>query len=94
MSVSDIYIIENRKVAFTDYDELIRYVRRHALNEHTIYKTRSNSWNETEEAIDITQDVCVDAFHSNFDHWRDENYSYRDRESIRTLKLIGMKIYE
>lgn len=93
MSVSDIYIIENQKVAFTDYDELIRFVRKNKLSGVYIYSTRANSWNEMEKETDITEQVWLDAY-NNFDHWRDENYSYRDRESIRTLKLIGMKIYE
>lgn len=89
----NIYVIPKHQVAFTDYDELIRYVRKNKLSEIEIFSTRANSWNETENSIDIAETVFADAYNG-FDHWRDENYPYRDRESIRTLKLIGMKIYE
>ena len=93
MSLYDIYIIENKKVAFTDYDELIRFVRRNKLSGVYIYSTRANSWNEIEKETDITEQVWLDAY-NDFDHYKDTNYPYKDRESIRIFKLMNMRIYE
>lgn len=92
MSLYDIYIIENQQVAFTDYDELIRFIRRHCISEQAIYKTRANSWNETEDAIDISQDVFADAY-NDFDHYKDTNYPYADREIMMIYKGLGIPIY-
>ena len=92
MSLYDIYIIENQKVAFTDYDELIRFVRRNKLSGVYIYSTRANSWNEMEEETDITEQVWLDAY-NDFDHYKDMNYPYVDREIMMIYKGLGIPIY-
>jgi len=89
----NIYVVPGHQVAFTDYDELIRYVRRNKLSGIEIYSTRANSWNEEREPEDITEKVWLDAY-NNFDHYKDTNYPYEDREAIRIFKLMNMRIYE
>ena len=88
-----IYVIPSNKVAFTDYDELIHYVRRNRLSGIEIFRTRANSWNEENESEDITEQVWLHAY-NNFDHYKDTNYPYEDRESIRVFKLMNMRIYD
>jgi GGDEF domain-containing protein len=92
-SVANIYVIPKHQVAFTDYDELIRYVRRNKLDDLVIFSTRANSWNEMQDSVNIIETVLADAY-NDFDHFKDTNYRYEDREAVRALKLIGIKIYE
>lgn len=88
-----IYVIPKHQVAFTDYDELIRYVRRNKLSEIEIFSTRANSWNEMENSVNIAETVFADAYNG-FDHYKDTNYPYEDRETIYYYKLMNMGIYE
>ena len=92
-SISNIYVIPKHQVAFTDYDELIRYVRKNKLDNVEIFSTKANSWNEIQDSVNIVETVLEDAY-NDFDHFKDTNYHYEDREAVRALKLIGIKIYE
>jgi len=46
-----------------------------------------------QDSVNIVETVLEDAY-NDFDHFKDTNYHYEDREAVRALKLIGIKIYE
>jgi len=58
---------------FSDYHELIKYIRRQKFNEHKIYESVANSWNEIDEVRDFSASVYADAYNG-FNHFTDKNY--------------------
>lgn len=45
--------------SFTDELEMARYIRRHSRDQTdtTILSTNANSWNETEDVLDVTKNI-------------------------------------
>ena len=58
---------------FTDYHELIVYVRRRKIDTNTIYQSIANDWNDTNDIKDISGEVYTNAYNG-FEHYKDQNY--------------------
>lgn len=61
--------------AFTDRDELMRFIWRGKLDQIQVLTTYANSWNETEETRDVTKEILeetyngTDRFHKAVPTW-------------------------
>lgn len=58
---------------FGEYHELIMYIRRQKFDEHKIYRTILDSWNEYDDVKDISESVYENAYNE-FEHYTDQNY--------------------
>lgn len=58
---------------FSDYHEMIKFIRRHSFSEAMIYETILNDWNEFNTVKCISRDVYRDAYNG-FEHYTDKNY--------------------
>jgi hypothetical protein len=60
-------------VTFTDYHEMIMYIRKNSLGQHPIYETIANSWNESDSSKRIDNRAYTDSYNG-FVHFKDKNY--------------------
>jgi hypothetical protein len=82
-----IYIIAKNDqcpTVFDDYDQLIVFIRRNCFTLDDHRPVYSSIINDPDEYQDISSQVYSDAWNG-FNHVKDTNYEYPDRERIKIL---------